>query len=670
MRLVPFGVSALLALTLSPIHGAALAQPAQTGAGPRFEDAPCPFDASAEVLDQLRCGWLVVPQSRAEPDGRQLRLAVAVLKSTSQTPRPDPIVFLSGGPGGKSVAYMPPRTRSPFWGLLRSKRDVVFFDQRGTGFSEPAFCPEVSEAYFRMNFLGWDAARRSEHAQAVLGRCAEAMREQGVDLSQFNTAASALDLQDLRRALGVGQWNLFGVSYGTTLALEAMRTDPEGIRSALLDGPAPPNARYEAERAANFADVVSRLAAACASDADCHRSHPDLDQAIWRTVEALHEAPWIIPGGSRAGLPDPMVLDGNLFAAGVFQGLYERQFLQVLPLFVQEVERRNAALVLAAAGPLSGPNQDISWGMNLAVQCYEVIPFNGPEQRQATRGRYPEILDRVAFGAEFMDLAACDAWHPYRASPDSRQPVSSAIPTLVFTGEFDPVTHRDYGPLTVATLSNGTAVDVPAMGHGVSPFHACTRGMLQAFFDQPDRVPDRSCIDGDMPPLRFVTDVRVVPGISRVAGMMGSQSPPVPLLAAVGLSLLVLAGSLLGWALAAAMGRLRRQGRRADPPFQRRAHWGAAAFSAVALAYVAGLAYAIRHTAADNPMILVFGLRENFSPVLWLPWLLLPGSLGLVAVAVLAWWRGAWSRWGRVHFSAVALSGVVVVATVFGLGLV
>lgn len=204
MRLVPLGVSALLALTLSPIHGAALAQPAQTGAGPRFEDAPCPFDASAEVLDQLRCGWLVVPQSRAEPNGRQLRLAVAVLKSTSPTPRPDPIVFLSGGPGGKSVAYMPPRTRSPFWGPLRSDRDVVFFDQRGTGFSEPAFCAEVGEAFFRMNFLGWDAARRSAHAQEVLGRCAVTVREQGVDLSQFNTAASALDLQDLRRALGVG----------------------------------------------------------------------------------------------------------------------------------------------------------------------------------------------------------------------------------------------------------------------------------------------------------------------------------------------------------------------------------------------------------------------------------------------------------------------------------
>lgn len=460
------------------------------------------------------------------------------------------------------------------------------------------------------------------------------------------------------------------MSYGTTLALEAMRTDPEGIRSALLDGPAPPNARYEAERAANFAEVVSRLAEACAADADCHRSHPDLDQAIWRTVEALHEAPWIIPGGSRAGLPDPMVLDGNLFAAGVFQGLYERQFLQVLPLFVQEVERRNAAMVLAAAGPLSGPNQDISWGMNLAVQCYEVIPFNGPEQRQATRGRYPEILDRVAFGAEFMDVAACDAWHPYRASPDSMQPVSSAIPTLVFTGEFDPVTHRDYGLLTVATLPNGVAVDVPAMGHGVSPHHACTRAMLQAFFDEPDRAPDRLCIDSDMPPLQFVTDVRVVPGISRVAGMMGSQSPPVPLLASVGLPLLVLSGSLLAWPLAAGVRRLRRRGRLAATPFERRARWGAAAFSALTLAYVAALGLAIRQTAADNPMILLFGLREGYAPILWLPWVLLIASLGLVAPTVLAWQRGAGSRWGRVHFSAVALSGVVIVATVFVLGLV
>jgi hypothetical protein len=144
--------SILCGLSLATIAAPGAAQ--GNGYAPRFEEAACPFEASAGVLEQLRCGWLVVPQNRASPQDRQLRLAVAVMKSTRPAPRPDPIVFLSGGPGGKSVENVPARTTSPVWNRLRAERDVVFFDQRGTGYSEPEFCPEITDESFRSLFLG------------------------------------------------------------------------------------------------------------------------------------------------------------------------------------------------------------------------------------------------------------------------------------------------------------------------------------------------------------------------------------------------------------------------------------------------------------------------------------------------------------------------------------
>jgi hypothetical protein len=78
----------------------------------------------------------------------------------------------------------------------------------------------------------------------------------------------------------------------------------------------------------------------------------------------------------------------------------------------------------------------------------------------------------------------------------------------------------------------------------------------------------------------------------------------------------------------------------------------------LALAYVIGLVMAITTTAAENPIILVFGVRGWAAPLLLLPWLLLAGSVALAAFAVIAWRRGAWTAWGRVHFSLVAAASI------------
>lgn len=180
------------------------------------------------MLEQVRCGWLTVPQNREEPNGKQLRLAVAILKGNSRTPRPDPIVFLHNAPGDQSVASVPARTRGAFWRGLRAERDIVFYDQRGAGFSEPEFCPKVTDEYLQGLLLGLDAQQRSERMVSVLARCAEVMRAKGVELSQYNNVASALDLEDLRRALGYETWNLLGAGNGSRIGLEAMRSFARG----------------------------------------------------------------------------------------------------------------------------------------------------------------------------------------------------------------------------------------------------------------------------------------------------------------------------------------------------------------------------------------------------------------------------------------------------------
>ena len=119
--------------------------PAQAQTGPtlpRFEPEPCAWPVPANQT--VECGYLVVPEDRSAPAGRTIRLAVAILKSPDLNPQPDPLLFLNGGPGSQALHDLPRFTDIFRLLVIDLNRDVIFFDQRGVGLSQPALeCPEV-----------------------------------------------------------------------------------------------------------------------------------------------------------------------------------------------------------------------------------------------------------------------------------------------------------------------------------------------------------------------------------------------------------------------------------------------------------------------------------------------------------------------------------------------
>jgi hypothetical protein len=211
-------------------------------------------------------------------------------------------------------------------------------------------------------------------------------------------------------------------------------------------------------------------------------------------------------------------------------------------------------------------------------------------------------------------------------------------------------------------------VDVPGAAHGAASVHPCSRAMMAAFLRDPTLPVDDACITG-IEPVRFATDVRVAPGVGRLASRVLSPGGSGLQFAALGLPLLVLLGSVVGWPLATGVARLRRRERTVGTAFERRARWGAVAFALLALGFLIALAWAIMRTTAENPVILLFGLPGWAAPLLMIPWILLVGSIALVATAALAWRRGAWTRWGRSHFTLVAAASLFLALTLFVLGL-
>src|SRR5207249_7703609 len=164
----------------------------------------------------VACGYLVVPERHAQPDGRTIRLAVARFASRQRDPVADPLVYLAGGPG-ESVQRLIGMFTGALAAAFTADRDFIAFDQRGVGRSQPALdCPELAAQYLEDAARALGAREEGDHTVAAARRCRDRLAAQGVDLAAYTTAESAADVDALRAALGYRQVNLLGVSYGAT----------------------------------------------------------------------------------------------------------------------------------------------------------------------------------------------------------------------------------------------------------------------------------------------------------------------------------------------------------------------------------------------------------------------------------------------------------------------
>ncbi len=629
---------------------------------PRYEPAACPFEGAAG-RDDVQCGYLVVAENRDRPDGRTLRLSVAVLKSLSDTPLSDPLVYLSGGPGVPSVKYSIWRLGSLFWTPFREKRDLIFFDQRGTGFSDPEFCPDMNFAFDTSIFRGLSTDEEDTFLVNAVKACRESMLAEGIDFGFYNSTATARDLDDLRNVLNYESWNLFGISYGTRVALTAMRDFPEGIRSVIVDSSWPPNAPLgdDYERLARSLRLVFDQ---CAASTDCSVAFPMLEQDFLAVLDDFEANPLVLELGDPNLFPDGrIVVDGDLLTSAIFTGLYDRDFIDILPLLVRELRARNLEVITALADGLLG-EAEVSFGLQYAVNCYEWLTRITPEMAEADRSRHPDLKVWKPYKYE---NAICAAWHDQRANVSERQAVHSEIPTLVAAGEFDPITPPSYGQLTAASLPNSTYIEVRGFGHEATPYTECTNGILAAFLEDPTDAIDTDCVAG-IAPVSFTTDVYMNAGVYRIAKLL--QSTPAPTqIAGLGLIFLLLLSAVVIWPLVWVMRLLRRR----DEPAQPRAIYArslASFTSLLALGFLIGLAAIVFGTAEQNPLLLGFGIPGSASPIFLLPWLVVLATFGIIIFAIAAWKEHWWGLAGRVHYSLVAIACVGFAVWIFGIDLI
>ncbi len=421
-------------------------------------------------------GLYPVSENRAEGEGRKIALEVLVLPAKSEKPQPDPIFYLAGGPGVNAltarIAF-----RDASW---RQDRDIVFISQRGTGGTVRLDCDLPGGDDDLAGYL--NPAFDPESFRDCLREL-----ELKADLRRYSTPAAMDDIDEIRAALGYGQINLMGGSYGTRAALVYMRRHPETVRCAVLNGVAPLKFTNPLYHAWGAQLAIERIFAECAEEEACNAAFPNLPSKLAAVLNRLEAEPAAVTVRHPAtGEEVPATLGREGFAEGLRVMMYRDS--RRVPLHIQRAYEGDLDAVAQAALEAERSVRDlIAFGMLMCVTCSEDVARIDPELvGPLTAGTFSGP------GRVRRQMEACEVWPRSDLPEGFAEPVVVEVPVLILSGSLDPVTPPEWGELLAAQLPHGRHVIVPG-AHGV--MGPCVNGIVQQLLDSGSVADlDTSCV--------------------------------------------------------------------------------------------------------------------------------------------------------------------------------
>ena len=406
------------------------------------------------VKGPAKCGTLEVYENRATKKGRMISLNILVLPATGDKREPDPWVYFSGGPG--SAATEDAAGLADVFKRIREHRDMLFVDQRGTGKSNgldcPMYNPDDLQSYLGYFFPVEDIRKCRPQLEAK------------ADLTLYTTDIAIDDMDEVRAALGYEQLNLFGGSYGTRAALTYLKRYPKRVRTATLQGVAPPNEYMPLDFPLGNERALQGILAECAADEACNAAFPNLQDEAKSLLAQLIKGPVEVevqkPNSSERV---KVKLSRDLAAEAIRYMLYNPVGASRVPLIIHLAAQGNfvplteAALRFRKLLVATGFN-----GMYLSVTCAEDLPWikPGEGERMAANTFLGDYRLR-------QQREACALWPRATIAKDYSDPVRSDVPVLILTGELDPVTPPSNGDAVAKALKNSLHIVVPHGAHGL-----------------------------------------------------------------------------------------------------------------------------------------------------------------------------------------------------------
>jgi pimeloyl-ACP methyl ester carboxylesterase len=439
------GHAALCALAIWIGASTPMASSRQTHLG------PCGPERGANYAG-AECGAIRVFENRRTRQGRQIDIAFARWRAEA-SPARSAVFFLAGGPGGSGADLA--RVAEGWASPLRATMDLIVPDQRGTWFSNALHCARDADtrpsgAFGHIFDPAWVKQCRS-------------LLERTADLRMYTTDFAAEDIDDIRKALGYERISLYGGSYGTRLAQAYMRRFPDRARAVVLDGAMPFDVKVPLTYAAGAHEALNRVLDDCAARPMCRGTYPKLRADFARLLDRFRDGPIATSITDGVGATVPVRISRGDFGYAVRGILYRPDQITQLPAWINRA---------AASGNLSefaqrywerhlAFSRTFANGLHLSVLCAEDTAFiDESEIAAATAGTF---LGRYVID-EYRN--ACALWPLASVAADFRRAVTVPVPTLLISGEFDPVTPPSFADRIAKALPNARHIVAPRGAHG------------------------------------------------------------------------------------------------------------------------------------------------------------------------------------------------------------
>jgi pimeloyl-ACP methyl ester carboxylesterase len=445
---------------------------------PKFEVTSCDF--AIPIQARVTCGFVVLPEDRKGDLTDTVQIAVVIYHSNSDIPEPDPILYIQGGPGAPAIDWSTGIFETVIVPLLND-RDFIVFDQRGVGYSKPRLdCDEIKSTYLSDIQGKFPEGQAVSYYEGALITCRTNFTNSGVNLPTYISENFAADTVDIIKALGYGQANLYGASYGTRIAQLIMRANPDAVRSVILDSVVPVESQLlKQDVNAEIDRVIQLLFEDCNSHPACLSAYPDLESGYNEILDKLDAQPIEVTVTLDKNRVMKQKLNSAWFRNMVAWGFRNPLTLAAIPQLIDRTLDGDYSLLhYAAALPLI-TFDSISMGIYVSVNCHDqvfAIPTEG--------------LDETIY-----DL--CNIWGVASPVPGGNDPVVSDIPTLIFAGKYDTVTPTTFASQLASHLSNSHVVEIQNQGHtpSLSGISDCPIEIISEFLQNPKQSPNIACAD-------------------------------------------------------------------------------------------------------------------------------------------------------------------------------
>lgn len=453
------------------------------------------LDSAWAVEEKLDCYKIPVQNASASAS-----VFMAVVVANNYQAKTEPLLYLHGGPGIATLGNLPKYLKRDTWKKLRGQHSLVFFDYRGTGFSEPHL-EGYHDSLQAFKYKGHNSKEIHDYEVSLVKKFRKKLLEKGEDL-KFSSYQNAADAESIRKALYIKKWNVYGVSHGTTVALHYLKHYEASVNTMMLDSPFPPNAPWM-DFVRPFNECFVQMEKHIASQNVYTENFSGLRNSFAVAVKKLNNSPvQIHPPGTPDSLKIPF--NGDDFAWAVWQAMLSPKTIPVVPVIIKEVKKGNNEVIEIFVALFGNADKfgKLSPLQSHSVFCFEGKPRTPGDNDEKLARQFPEFASFKNPGSA-DDI--CKACRTDSVANDYFLPVHSNKPVLIVAGEYDPVCPPIFLRYASQKLSNAVKVVVPGGSHAALGMNDCVLNMALNFLANRYNPEDLNCVM-KLPAPRFITE--------------------------------------------------------------------------------------------------------------------------------------------------------------------